>query len=131
MKKDLIVPRRLEDRPERYKRIVYKQIQDYIKNGSIGFLNLTGTPIESLPSGLTVNGYLDLENTFIESLPSDLTVEGSLDLDGTKILKLPSGLKVSGNLYIKHTPLSRKYNGVQIRRMIENSGGNIGNEIIY
>ena len=28
---DLIVPRRLEDRSDRYKRVIYKKIQDYIK----------------------------------------------------------------------------------------------------
>ena len=32
-KKDIIVPYKLEDRPERYKRIIYKKIQEYIKNG--------------------------------------------------------------------------------------------------
>ena len=57
--KDLIVPRRLEDRPERYKRIIYKQIQEYIKNGSKGHLDLSNTPIDGLPSNLkTVGGFL-------------------------------------------------------------------------
>ena len=101
---DLIVPRRLEDRPERYKRIVYKKIQDYIKNGSKGHLNLSHTPIENLPSNLK-------------------TVDGDLHLQFSKILELPEGIEIFGNLHIRYTPLSEKYNEEQIRKMIKDSGG--------
>ena len=102
--KDLIVPYRLEDRPERYKRILYKKIQEYIKNGSKGSLNLHNAPIDGLPSNLkTVGGFLWLDNTPISSLPSDL--------------------KISGYLFLNNTPISRKYTKDQIRKMIEDSGG--------
>ena len=147
---DLIVPRRLKDRSERYKRIVYKKIQDYIKNGSKGDLYLYGTPIESLPSnlktvggdlnlseskilelpeGLTVNGYLRLGLTQITTLPSDLTVDGNLYLNWSQISSLPSNLKVGGGLYLSQTPLSEKYIIEQIRQMIEDNGGYVIGEI--
>ena len=101
---DLIVPRRLEDRPERYKRIIYKKIQDYIKNGSKGDLNLNDTPIDSLPSNLK-------------------TVDGSLYLSYTPISSLPPDLKVGGSLYLWNTPIGRKHTKEQIRKMIEDTGG--------
>ena len=130
MSKDLIVPYRLEDRKERYKRIVYKQIQDYIKNASKGHLYLYGVSIESLPSNLkTVGGDLSLENTFIESLPSDLMVLYTLDLRNSQISSLPSNLKVGGSLWLYNTPLSEKYTVTQIRQMIEDSGGYVKEEI--
>ena len=126
-KNDLIVPRRLEDRSERYKRIAYKWIQDYIKNGSKGDLNLNNSPIESLPSnlktvggdldlsnsqikilpeGLTVGGSLDLRKTLIKNLPSGLIITNSLDLDSTKILELPDDLTVGSILDIRNTEIS-------------------------
>ena len=50
-----------------------------------GWLDLSGTQIQSLPEGLTVGGWLDLRNTPIQSLPEGLTVGGWLDLSGTQI----------------------------------------------
>ena len=150
-KKDLIVPYRLEDRPERYKRIIYKKIQDYIKNGSKGDLNLSNTPIDSLPSnlktvgrnldlsntpisnlssGLTVGGWLDLYNTQISTLPPDLKVGGSLYLWNTQISSLPLDLTVGGAIYLENTPISRKYTKKQIRKMIEDTGGYVKGMII-
>ena len=121
---DLIVPYRLEDRPERYKRIIYKKIQDYIKNGSKGDLDLNNTPIDSLPSNLkTVGGWLDLSYTKISSLPPGLTVGGSLYLYNTQISSLPPGLTVGGDLYLSNTPIGRKHTKEQIRKMIEDTGG--------
>ena len=143
---DLIIPYRLEDRPERYKRIIYKKIQDYIKNGSKGDLNLYETPIDSLPSnlktvggdlwldntpisslppGLKVGGNLWLYNTQINSLPPGLTVGDSLWLSNTPISSLPPGLKVGGSLWLYNIPISRKYSEEQIRKMIEDTGGYI------
>ena len=132
-KKDLIVPYRLEDRPERYKRIIYKKIQDYIKNGSKGDLNLSNTPIDSLPSNLkTVGGWLDLSYTQISSLPPGLTVGGWLHLYNTPISSLPTGLTVGRSLYLWNTQISEKYTKEQIRKMIEDSGGYVkGNIFVY
>ena len=134
-KRDLIVPYRLEDRPERYKRIIYKKIQDYIKNGSKGDLDLRKTPIDTLPSnlktvggslnlyntqisslppGLTVGGYLWLSNTQISSLPTGLTVGGDLDLGNSKISSLPPGLTVGGSLNLYNTQISSLPTGLTV-----------------
>ena len=60
----LLIPRRSkEEREKNYKIALNKQIQEYIKNGSQGDLDLSGTPITSLPEGLTVGGYLNLYGT--------------------------------------------------------------------
>ena len=128
--KDLIVPYRLEDRSERYKRIIYKKIQEYIKNGSYWDLDLTYTPIESLPSNLkTVYGSLWLEKSKINKLPDDLTVSRSLDIDNTLIDTIPSGLKVGGSLYVTGTPLLKNYNKFMIQQMIEDKGGYVMGKI--
>ena len=147
---DLIVPRRLGERKEHYKRIIYKKIQEYIKNGSVGSLWLSESPIETLPSnlktvdgdlhlqfskilelpeGLTVNGSLYLHYSHINRLPSGLTVNGSLYLHYTHINRLPSGLKVSGSLYIKHTPLSENYTLLELWNIVQNLGGDIKGDI--
>ena len=151
MSKDLIVPYRLEDRKERYKRIVYKQIQDYIKNGSIGGLMLDNTPIESLPSNLkTVGGVLDLNDSKILELPEGLTVHGFLDLSGTPIKILPNNLTVGSTLWLYYTQIEeipmnlnigtnlRLYqsnlsviNEDRIVQMIKERGGSIGGQDTY
>lgn len=53
------------------------------RNG--GNLYLRGTPITSLPEGLTVGDCLDLRETQITSLPKGLTVGRDLALSGTPI----------------------------------------------
>ena len=129
-KRNLIVPRRLEDRSERYKRIIYKKIQEYIKNGSKGVLGLIGSPIDSLPSNLkTVGRSLDLNGSDVSSLPSDLKIGGDLDICGTLIDSIPSGLKIDGDLYIWGNPISKKYTNKQIRKMIEDNGGYLNGNI--
>ena len=95
---DLIVPYRLEDRPERYKGIIYKKIQDYIKNGSKGDLNLYDTPIDSLPNNLT---------SVLEP-PSNLKVFSILDIYNTKISDIPKNLYINGDLFINYTPIRSK-----------------------
>ncbi|CAB4138631.1 hypothetical protein UFOVP331_191 [uncultured Caudovirales phage] len=104
------------------------KIQQYIKNGmkgnlnlryiSItslpddltrvgGFLDLSGTKITSLPSNLTkVKGDLSLYSTPITSLPKNLTVGGFLDLYGAPITSLPDNLSVKGNLNIYGTKIT-------------------------
>ena len=64
-----------------------------------GSLDLSDTPITSLPDGLTVGGSLVLSGTPIKSLPDGLTVGGSLDLCGTPITSLPDGLTVGGIIF--------------------------------
>ena len=55
----------------------------------------------------------------------DLKVGGRLDLNSTKITSLPDGLKVGGYLYLPNTPLSEKYTKEEIRKMIEDKGGEV------
>lgn len=131
----LLVPRRSkEERQKNYKIILYKKIQEYIKNGSQGDLNLAETPITSLPEGLKVgkglfldktpitslpNGlevgeHLSLRSTAITSLPEGLKVGGGLYLNHSKITSLPSGLKVGGDLYLNNTPITSLPNGLKV-----------------
>jgi hypothetical protein len=109
-KTKILVPRRSpEERAKNYQIVLQKKIQQYIKDGSKGDLNLRNTPITSLPDNLKVGGYLYLENTKITSLPDNLSVGGSLNL---------------GN-----TPLSKKYTKEQIKQMIEDNGGYVKENI--
>ena len=125
---DLIVPYRLEDRPERYKRIIYKKIQDYIKNGSKGDLELIESPKIDLPSTLTSVGrslnlgeskikeinhiksiglFLFLDRSEISKLPDNLTVGDYLSVEDCKSLReLPNNLTISGNLWINNSSIS-------------------------
>jgi hypothetical protein len=60
----ILIPRRsTEERQKNYAIATQKKIQQYIKDGSQGDLDLTRTPITSLPSGLNVGGNLYLRNT--------------------------------------------------------------------
>jgi hypothetical protein len=52
-----------------------------------------------------VNEELDLSETPIQSLPDNLRVEGGLYLDGTSIQSLPDNLSVWGNLELSRTPI--------------------------
>jgi len=102
----ILVPRRTKDRAERYLRALQGKIQEYIKNGSKGSLNLQDTPITSLPDNLKyVGGNLSLSNTPIKSLPDNLEVKGSLELADTPITFLPDNLKVGRTLYLSNTPI--------------------------
>jgi len=122
----ILVPRRSkEERSKNYLIATQKKIQQYIKDGSKGDLNLTNTPITSLPQDLKVKGYLDLDGSKITSLPPGLTVGGSLHLRNTLITSLPQGLTVGGSLDLGKTPISKKYNEEQIKQMVPGVKGNI------
>jgi hypothetical protein len=72
-----------------------------------GSLDLTRTPITSLPDNLHVGGYLDLYGCKnLTSLGDNLSVKGDLDLRGTSIESLPDNLVVKGTVYIYKTPLN-------------------------
>ena len=149
--RDILVPRRSkEERAENHIIAVQKQIQNYIKNGSVGDLDLGNAPIESLPDILkTVGGDLELNSSQIKTLPDNLTVNGDLNLSFTKIKKLPDNLTVNGSisLYSAHklnelplnlnvggsinlfnTPLERKYKNYteeQLRQLLPGVKGRI------
>ena len=100
----ILVPRRSpEERSKNYMITIQKKIQQYMKNKDSSDLDLSNTPITSLPQGLEVGGYLNLEYSSITSLPQNLKVWGNLILTNTKITSLPDGLKVRGNLYLRNT----------------------------
>jgi hypothetical protein len=122
----ILVPRRSpEERQKNYQIALQKKIQQYIKDGGKGDLDLRGTPIKSLPDDLKVGGYLDLDNTSIQSLPPGLEVEGALYLEGTPIQSLPPDLEVGGSLYLRDTPISKKYTEEEVRKMVPDVKGGI------
>jgi hypothetical protein len=142
----ILVPRRSkEERSKNYQIATQKKVQQYMKDGNKGDLDLYGAPITSLPSGLSVGGYLNLANSKITSLPSDLSVGGNLylgntpitslpsglsvggylDLSGTPITSLPPDLKVKGDIFIYNTPFSESHTEEQTRQMAPGIKGNI------
>ena len=136
---------RADQTPSENKEIQNETVRKYIERGCKGDLDLSNTPITSLPQGLTVGGYLDLSytpitslpegltvggslylfNTKITSLPEGLTVDGGLYLSDTPITSLPEGLTVGGNLDLRNTPISKKYTKEQLRKMLPNVKGSI------
>jgi len=145
-KLDILKPRRSpEERQANFLIATNKKIEQYIKDGGKGNLDLrntpitslpnglkvggnlylANTPITSLPNGLTVGGYLNLYNTPITSLPNGLKVDGYLNLNRTKITTLPNDLTVGGNLHLLDTPISKKYSKEEIEKMVPGVKGNI------
>ena len=100
----ILVPRKLDKRKEDHKRIILQKIQQYIKDGSKGDLDLSYTPITSLPNNLK-------------------TVGGNLHLNDTPITSLPDNLEVGGYLYLVKTPLAKKHTEEEIEKMIKDKGG--------
>jgi hypothetical protein len=125
-KTKLLIPRRSkEERMKNYKIAIHKQILQYIKDGSIGDLDLRNTPITELPDNLTVGRYLDLSNTQITKLPDNLTVGGSLDLKNTQITKLPDNLTVGDSLDLENTPITELPDNLKVGRNIYIGGSKI------
>jgi hypothetical protein len=115
---DILISRRSsEEREKNYLIATQKKIQQYIKDGSQGDLNLSGSPIKSLPDNFKVGGYLDLENcTSLQSLPNDLEVGGYLDLSNMPIKSLPDNLKVGSNLNLVNCiSLESLPNGLEVK----------------
>jgi hypothetical protein len=98
----ILIPRR--SGPEREKRWIQeirRKIQDYIKKGCVGDLNLRETPVKILPDNLKkVGGNLDLSYSKIEDLNNLEYVGGILIIDNTLKLKSLGNLKFVGdNIY--------------------------------
>ena len=115
-KLDILVPRRnKEDRQKNYINVVLKQVQNYIKNGSVGNLNLYYIPITELPDNLTkVGRHLFLNRTQIQKLPNNLTVNGTLDLRETPITELPDNLSVGGDLYLSYSRIKTPSKNISV-----------------
>lgn len=99
-----------------------RKINNYIKNGSKGDLDLTPYYINSLGGLKNVGGDLDIISSDIQSLGNLESVEGYLNLYGTKIDSFGKLKYVGDGLYIKSTPLSKKYTENEIRQMIDVGG---------
>ena len=89
-------------------KITNEKIQEYIRNGFEGDLELENSPIKFLPRNLTkVGGKLNLMYSQIEKLPDNFIVNGYLDLESCKNLKsLPNGLKVKDGLDLRDTNIT-------------------------
>lgn len=101
-----LIPRRDKNiRQQQHKAAIKKQLQEYVKSGSVGNIILQNAPVEVLPDNLTkVGGTLNLIGTLITVVPDTLKfVDGSLALTDTPITSLPTGLTVTGDLYLRHT----------------------------
>jgi hypothetical protein len=138
--KILVQRRSPEERQDDYSIVTQKQIQQYIKDGSKGNLNLFKNPILSLPNNLSrVGGNLFLYGSEITSLPDNLEVEGNLvmptghltrtlpkglkvggdlDLHSSEITSLPNDLEVGGILDLRDTPISKQYTKEQFKQML-------------
>jgi hypothetical protein len=148
----VLVPRRsAEERQKNFLISTQKKIQQYIKSGGKGNLDLRNTPITSLPDGLKVEGSLFLSDTKITFLPDNLKVGGSLSLSNTPITSLPDNLQVGGSLFLSNipitslpdnlqvgkdldltnTPLSKKYTKEEIKKMVPGVKGGIDLQHYY
>ena len=118
-------------------------IEQYIKNGSKGNLDLRDTGVTSLGNLKSVEGdILDFKNSKLTSLGSLETVGGSLligdspltslgnlksvgdaaALGNTKITSLGNLKSVGGDLMLFGTPIAEKFNEEQIRKMVNVKG---------
>jgi len=119
----ILIPRRSkEERQKNYLIAIEKKIQQYIKDGSKGDLNLRNAPIKSLGNLTSVGDTLNLSDTPIESLGNLTSVGGNLYLKGTPIKSLGNLTSVGGDLYLWGTPLSNKYTEEEIRQMVDVGG---------
>jgi hypothetical protein len=122
----ILIPRRSpEERQKNFNIIIQKKLQQYIKNGGKGDLNLDNTLITSLPQNLKVGTDLWLRNTPLSSLPQGLKVGGHLFLQNTSITSLPQDIEVEGNVFLNRTPIIQKYTNEQIKQMSPGIKGNI------
>jgi hypothetical protein len=99
-----------------------RKIDEYIKNGSKGNLDLTSYVITTLGNLKKVGGNLDIYSHNIVSLGKLESVDGYLHVYGTKFDSIGNLKHVGGNLYIKGTPLMRRYSEEQIRQMVDIGG---------
>ena len=103
---NILIPRRIEGRSERWKIITQRRIQEYIKNGSVGDLNLKDATIEKLPDNLIeVNGYLYLNDSKIQDLGNLKAVKHSLWLQNTPIESLGNLESVGYNLFLSESKI--------------------------
>jgi hypothetical protein len=105
IRENILVPRKLDNRDEKYKQKIYKLLQQKVYDGD---LDLSDLPfeLEDLGKLEKVNGYLDLTNTSIKSLGKLEKVNGYLSLENTSIKSLGNLEKVIGSLHLVNTPIN-------------------------
>jgi len=140
----ILIPRRSkEERSKNLAAVHYKQIQEYIKNGSEGSLDLTGTPLKILPPELVnvggnfdlgdskienlnnlefVGGYFNLYDTQLESLGNLKYVGGELNVLDSKVKSLGNLKYVGGDIMLIGNPIVNPQIEQQIRQHIEVKG---------
>ena len=125
--KILVTRRSREERAKNYQITINKEIQQYIKDGSKGDLNLYGKPITSLPNNLKyVGGHIVLRGTQIPSLPDNLKyVGGNLSLSNTPIKSLPDNLEVGGNLDLTRTSITSLPDNLKVGKDLYLEGSKI------
>ena len=67
--KILVSRRSKEEREKSYRIALQRKVQQYVKDGSKGSLDLSSTPEIALPKGLQVGGHLTLRYSLITTLP--------------------------------------------------------------
>jgi Leucine-rich repeat (LRR) protein len=85
-----------------------------ISRRGTGTLKLSDCTLESLGSGLRVVGRADLRGTAINQLPPDLSVRGELVLSGSQLESLPPSLFIAGTLDISHTRVKSLTKGLKV-----------------
>ena len=120
---EILKPRRSsEERQKNYTVAIQRQIQNYIKNGCVGDLDLNETSIERLPDNLKkVGGGLYLDYSKIKYLPDNLVVNGDLSLSDSEIKQLPDNLVVGRDLFLSHTSIETLPKNLKVGRTIYSS----------
>jgi len=134
--------------PAWYTKTAQEKIDDYIKNGMKGELQLNYSAgqadvktlpdnleveldlylprgIISLPNNLKVGGFLGAIESKLTSLPKGLKVGRGLNARDSQLSSLPKDLQVGRDLDLTGTPLSKKYTKEEIKRMVPGVKGDI------
>lgn len=118
----LTTRRNPEEREKSRSIITQKKIQQYIKDGSKGDLDLSREIVTSLPDNLKVGGNLIMVKSKIKSLPDNLTVEGDCRIIRADIESLPPNLVVGGALFLGATHIEHIPSTIQVgKSMLLNS----------
>lgn len=99
----IFIPRRMEDRDERFVRMIERMIKEYVRNGSKGDLDLTGVKFNKLPEilkNIDVGGDFYCSDTNLISLKnSPKKIKGNFFCVSNKLLTSLDGspTNVRGN----------------------------------
>lgn len=103
---NILVPRNIDSRIENKRKIDLKRIQEYIKNGSQGDLNLSNAILTKLPDNLTrVGGTLFINASYIEDLNNIEYVGEDLWADGSRLKSLSKLTRVGNDMSLADCPI--------------------------